>query len=470
MDIREQIRTPQGKYPVLSAALTPGKGGFQEIAFHFCSPSDLEGAAGRRRREASVALESLAFLFDADEGGFSDGVRALEGTDVLALAEKTGPLFGRPQNEALADWVSESMMARDVVAIQKAINQGDYSSLNDQDEYSGGALVVKQKARGGRIENPFAIYIVSFDLQDGGGDAFLRNMPSFPCVKHFSSSGQHDYAIFTAERDEVGVYISVGLLCFELDMDSYDFAIALDAFGVPVGGESHEILMRQVGRMAEHDGEAPVSKYGLSGEIETHFEPLDPSDAPRLKKLVQAVISLRLQGIGIDPFIANEADGFMSFPSFSSYLWYSFSQQLKEVRIGFCEQCGRGYSLASHRGADRKFCSQKCRTKAKNDRTKAQRDKSRELFFEEGRSVAEIVRSVYLDEQGCKTTKSESAKFRSLTQKIQKDLAGYPALKHAVDADLKKRTGAPFARRCIEEGVFTLEEILARAEKLGISR
>lgn len=78
--------------------------------------------------------------------------------------------------------------------------------------------------------------------------------------------------------------------------------------------------------------------------------------------------------------------------------------------------------------------------------------------MEQGLSVAEISQQVY----GKSGEESGASRVRSC-------LRNYPAFKHKVDDELKAGKGAPFVRRCMDEGILSAERVAVRIRELGIA-
>ena len=115
------------------------------------------------------------------------------------------------------------------------------------------------------------------------------------------------------------------------------------------------------------------------------------------------------------------------------------------MKIGLCEVCGKGFSLTGHRGIKRRFCSEECKTKAKNRRRKEATVRVREMFAE-GMSVAQIAAEMY-------------PKDAAVTgeQKVQALLGQWVELKHRLAAEAAAGENRPLALRCAEEGVHVHE-------------
>ena len=84
--------------------------------------------------------------------------------------------------------------------------------------------------------------------------------------------------------------------------------------------------------------------------FEAEDSPLDVADAPVLAALVQAMIAAHLGGAIIDVFQGDAVTGYLAFDSLLSWLWYDFSRTLSKISVGYCERCGKPFSLTGHRG------------------------------------------------------------------------------------------------------------------------
>ena len=166
-------------------------------------------------------------------------------------------------------------------------------------------------------------------------------------------------------------------------------------------------------------------------------------------------MSAHLDGVHVDAFADYEATGNLSFESFLAWLWYDFSKHLSRVSIGYCEQCGKPFSLVGYRGAERRYCSRQCKTDAKNARSKADREASRRMFLQ-GTSVAEIARELY------PTVGADSAAAR-----VRADLSKWVELKHRIDDQIAEvgLAQAELLRRCAVEGLDVKRLVSARRLK-----
>lgn len=467
MDLMDQLRTPQGRFPVKRAICSlEGRSTQASIKFSFDDSGVAQAATGvvKKDKLREFGVEDLAFLYG------SDG--RLDHMLIQELALKTGPLFGANTEEAVADWITESHMAKDVVTLQEVLNgRKPYALINGNIERDHGSLVAKVHVRNKSTSNSFDMFSFTVDIAEGTTSAFFTEMPEFPHFKKFSAPGMYDYAFFDLGEDDFGGYMTVTLFAFKREITAFDFAAALSAFaeGDAASEAGFEVLLeRASAEIGFPVNELPSNYFGLSEELILDPAESSKQDAPHLQKLVHAIISLHLQGIGIDVFRSTESDDFMVFPNYLSYLWYRFSRQLGQVKIGYCEVCGRGFSLAGHRGISRTYCSEQCKTKAKNARVKRQRDKCREMFIEQQLSVSEIAKTVYAEELSGNVRANKRKTPEEAENQVRKNLVGYPAFKHKVDDDLRAGVGAPFVRRCMGEGVLSAEQVAQRISELGI--
>lgn len=467
MDLMDQLQTPQGRFPVKRAICSlEGRSSQASIKFSFDDSGVAQATTGAAKKDKlrEFGVEDLAFLYG------SDG--RLDHMLIQELALKTGPLFGAHAEEAVADWITESHMAKDVITLQEVLNgRKPYALINGNIESDHGSLVAKIHVNSKSTSNSFDMFSFTVNIAEGTTSAFFAEMPEFPHFKKFSAPGMYDYAFFDLGEDDFGSYMTVTLFAFKREITAFDFAAALSAFaeGDAASEAGFEALLERASEEIGFPVNEPPSNYcGLSEELILDPAESSKQDVPHLQKLVHAIISLHLQGVGIDVFRSTESDDFMVFPNYLSYLWYRFSRQLGQVKIGYCEICGRGFSLAGHRGISRTYCSEQCKTKAKNARVKRQRDACRELFIDQQLSVSEIAKTVYAEELSSNVRANKRKTPEEAENQVRKNLVGYPTFKHKVDDDLRAGAGAPFVRRCMEEGVLSAEQVAQRISELGI--
>lgn len=139
MDLMDQLQTPQGRFPVKQAICSlEGKRSQASIKFSFDDSGVAQATTGAVKKDKlrEFGVEDLAFLYG------SDG--RLDHMLIQELALKTGPLFGAHAEEAVADWITESHMAKDVITLQEVLNgRKPYALINGNIESDHGSLVAK---------------------------------------------------------------------------------------------------------------------------------------------------------------------------------------------------------------------------------------------------------------------------------------------------------------------------------------
>lgn len=460
MELLDQLRTAYGRYPVTDAVCETGSLANEPcIRFSFPNAASADAATGKASSK-ELTLDEFAFFTEVTPNGelFVDHVR-LEN-----LARKTGPVFGPAKLEPVKNWVAESFLVSAVLSIQSVVNSaqanpGCLEALYDERKVA----ISKSVLAGGKRNEEFALFSLSFAIDEETAKGIFPVEATFPLVKSYVSNGSYDYVFIGYEEGDRTTLV-IDLFALSREMTLGDFLAAYESFFASLSSnlelqpDAHEALLKQAAYLGIDVSDAAKGTTVFDGSFEVSSVPFCPGDAFHLQKLVHAIASLHLSGVTIDLFQSSETDNFMVFPNYISYLWYRFAHQLGQVEVGYCEVCGRGFSCLKGRGKPRKYCSEKCKTNAKNKRVKDERDLVRKLFLEQGLSVSEIVRQVYGKVGG-----DVSA------SRVQSCLRNYPAFKHKVDDDLKECKGAPFVRRCMDEGVLSAEQVAARIRELGIA-
>ena len=440
LSIVDQVKSSQGRIPVKSARLVGCGSGLREgdIAFVLASPQDLDRTAegGPSARLApKLGLEDLSV---ARRGGF------VTGDEVEEFAVKTGPLFGRSDHESVADWLNVLAIAHNVVTMQEVLNGAKPLS-------AGTMPVSKSVIEAVRTGETFEIFSVAFVLGSDGESDYERLMPELPLLKKFRAGGSYDYAFAAKEVEEGAAILYLLLLSFKREIAASDFGAAV-AYFLDDEDVARRALSLYEGGMSDEGALGLIS--GADDLAVTDLE-VGEADFPHIQRLIYALISLHLEGVRIDVFDSSESDDFMAFDSYLSYLWYDFAKKLGKVRIGYCEQCGKGFSLTGHRGIKRRFCSEACKTKAKNERMRQQRDSVRESFAK-GRSVDEIARALFKTESG------EAARQHVISQ-----LKGWKRLQRDIDAAILLRDERrDLLKRCLDEGVISEEALVERVRAI----
>ncbi|MEG2212094.1 MAG: hypothetical protein RRX88_06405 [Raoultibacter sp.] len=391
MELHDQIKTTRGMLPSKTACF----GSCDEhdlsggcIDFELFSPEEaLSFSPDASVFGGNLALESIGLLLKS--GGDIAEIKKDELRDIATL---TGPLFGISSQESVAAWRCVIMMAHDVIDFQEFVNGNKTLPFAEK-------RVAKTVVENTGTDNEFTIYAVSFEIGSPGASEYEEFLPAFPWFRKFRSEDSFDYVFAQSENVEGDVLLSVFLISFSDEITTFDFAAVLGYL------KHDERIENQVleffGKEAEFDEALQSTEftYGIIATPESlrvREVAIGQGDVPHVQKIIHALISLHLQGIAIDVFCSDENDGFMVFKNYLSYLWYEFSIKLDRVKIGYCEQCGKGFSLSGHRGIPRRFCGEVCKTKAKNARTKKKRDDIR-LCFKAGQPVEDIARAYYPD-------------------------------------------------------------------------
>lgn len=427
MQLHDQIKTPQGQIPTARARIATDEEDRPAIEFTFKTPEDIarEGRLDARSLEAPPSLEELSVIAPGN---------------VEDLARRCGPLFGGSARESLLDWQDAAEVARITVLMQQAVNESLPLDVI-------GDILAKTVVRNAETGNAFSIMAVTSPLSGGSEGAYASRMPALPWFRKFGGEDCYEYVFAAVDEDEHGEYLATLLLSFEREITTVDFVAVLQCF-------FDEGAVRDMLRNARGDVDLldlPSIDDGALGHPTGHdalsasAEQLKAADLDHIQKLIHAIISLHLQDVTLDVFRSAEGDEFLTFGTYLSYLWYSFSRRLGQVKIGLCEVCGKGFSLTGHRGIKRRFCSEECKTKAKNLRRKETTARVREMFAE-GASVAQIASAAYPKD----TADKAEAKVRSL-------LGQWVELKHRLAAEAAAGEDRPLARRCAEEGVRVSE-------------
>ena len=425
MEPLDQLRTQRGEIPPKKVILKNGK---SQVSF---TPFDLrEDKASRARwieKSAKVRLEDLASV---RKGG------------LLGIAQLTGPLFGASLEEPVADWASAVAAAFVATRIQEVVNGKPLALLRSRKK--GGMRDDESEAESVSVEKSIirighsqecSIYTLSFQFPTEDGP-YLNSLPALPWFQRYVREGAYEYAIVTEEpgiSEDVKRVITVTLFSFKREISLADFLVVAEAAcGVVMHPDwlPENVFVPEKSELSR-TGKGVVSKKEVN---------LAEQDIPALGRLVQVIASLHLQGVRIDVFRSLEDDDFLSFDTKLAQLWYRFAKNLDRVKIGYCQQCGRPFSLAGHRGIPRRFCSEVCKTQAKNNRSKETRDNVRKSFLE-GKSVEETARKAY---------PSLSAHLGEA--RVRRELQSWVELKHLAK-EAKRSGNRPFLERLKSEGL-----------------
>ena len=378
---------------------------------------------------------------------------------VLEIAGETGPLFGASAHESLASWTFAMAVAREALTLQEAINGTKPLAVVSASSQRGIHLA-KTKLKSARSRRPFTVYSCSFALGAHGAREYELTMPAFPWFRKFGGQDTFDYAVMTvdsANDDNGTAVLSASLLSFEREITPADFATMCAYFNdEPFDLFDHAASVLPFGREAMEEANQLAVDDGLSVSPELE---LAKADFPHMQRLVHALASIHLERVTLDLFHSTGEDNFMSFPCYLAYLWYEFAQNLGVAKVGYCEQCGQGFSLVGHRGQPRRFCSEACKTKAKNKRTKAKRDQARRQFFQERLPFEEVLRRLPNESRMTDPRKTLQGFLRHAP-------AALPAVREALSHPTAENRA--FVEECLEEHVIDaqeLEQLAARRQR-----
>ena len=414
MDYLDQVKTTQGRILIGDVRLEERDEGVMLIFTppRLADADSTEPNAANNHADAPK-LEDLAFA----------SIRPITQT-----ARQIGPLFGESLRESIFDWQDAASVAFATAQIQDVVNGSKPPATleNNQD----GTAVAKTTITERKTGKQFAIYAVSIPLSAGRKGQYCKHLPAMPWHRRFGGSGV-DYALATI--DETGEIDSliITLLSFPKEISPANFSFILQAFCGLSKLEGSKIAGQQPREQ---------SSFARPDALVAKMASLDENDIPALNRLVQTLASIHLQNVRIDVFRSTTDDDFLLFDTRLSYLWYKFAKNLGNVKIGYCQECGKAFSLAGHRGIDRRFCGQECKTRAKNQRAKASREKARSLYLD-GRSIEEIASSVY-----------PALSSHLGRKKVISDLCTWVELKHR--AREPKKSNRELKQRLIDDEIF----------------
>lgn len=408
-----QTKTSQGFIPFRGATLRDD----ETLEFDVLPARDLMGIAPTRRATVSspAATRDLIELALCSPSAESSDARRTESM-LYAFAQWSGPLFGLSNIESLRAWKYAADVAMLATRFQECTNGSKPISA-----LKALGRVHKQRV----IDSATGACFDEFDVAIAVCGEYRDVVSRRPMIRR-------------AEDDNGVCYVSVERHD-EADLTYLEFVTVRLAEDMDADGLQK--LMRDAG-IAEGDGTvaAPVVE---SDRYVFEDSELCAEDLPAIAALLRAIVSAHLDGVHVDAFADYEATGNLSFESFLAWLWYDFSRRLSRVSIGYCEQCGKPFSLAGHRGAERRYCSRQCKTDAKNARSKADREESRRMFLQ-GASVAQIAQTLY------PTVDANRAAAR-----VRADLSKWVELKHRVDDQIAEVgiAHSNLLRRCVAEGL-----------------
>lgn len=399
--------------------------------------SELNHNAAPKHNERHADLIKLASCVEPT-GNPESPIRVDVG-NIVDFARQTGPLFGVSETEIVRDWAYTAVSALVAVRIQEFLN-GNCNIAKVRAIRQIDKVVISSEADG----SSFIMYSIYLGISGGYAACFK----SLPIIRRIESSDGYFYAFVSATGDAAGAAI-------EFRVFSFDHELTLEDF------KTLKLLLA----LSDDDSRAALQHLKLAPSEQSYYDIapdasivpqsslLNDTDKGALTALVQALVIAHLSGAHVDVFQGSESTGFLSFDSYLSWLWFDFSRKLSTVRIGYCEQCGRAFSLAGHRGMERKYCSEKCKTDAKNEKTRQETIELRRRFAE-GQSVNEI---------------AEATERRP--DYIRKQLSKWTQLKHELEDDLAENgfNGSGLLKRCGSEGL-NLDQLLSSKRKAELKK
>ena len=399
-------------------------GGPSKVTFTFC---DAPAA------QETLSLEDLACCLRASVDLTPEEIYSR----IAQFARRSGPLFGEAEDEALADWQLAIEAAQEALRMQQQVNGTRPWSAESE-------RVAKTKVYDGDGQLLFTHYAYFFTVSGTGAEGYSAMIPKDAWVKIFTKAESRDYlyAMYSDEGGYGGFDICAIACPSSLSPQLLSQALCFVNGMEPTREGLKAIGADKLFAVDIDDLEIAASASGRDGELSYEALPLDKSDALHLQHIVQAVAALHLRRVTVDLFNCDSSGGTLSFDSYLSALWYNFANRLGAVKIGYCQECGAGFSLTGHRGLPKQYCSDQCRTKAKNRREREKVERIRALYME-GSSISAIA-----DELFPKQSK------RMASKAIVSALAKWPKLKRLVREELKEAGEHPLTRRCFEDGVF----------------
>lgn len=410
------------------------------LAFDLYRPvelSELKQNASPMHSERHADLIKLASCVEPT--GNPESPIRMDVDNIVEFARQTGPLFGVRDTELVRDWAYAAVSALVAVRIQEFLN-GNCSIAKVSAIRQIDKVVITSEADG----SSFSMYSIYLGISGGYAACFK----SLPIIRRIESNDGFFYAFVSATGDAAGSVVEFRVFSFghELTLEDFDTLKLLLALSDDDSRTALQHLKLIPSEQSYYD-------IAPNASIVPQNRPLDDTDKGALTALVQALVIAHLSGAHVDVFQGSESTGFLSFDSYLSWLWFDFSRKLSTVRIGYCEQCGRAFSLAGHRGMERKYCSEKCKTDAKNEKTRQETLEIRRRFSL-GQSINEI---------------AETTDRRP--DYIRKQLSKWTQLKHELEDDLAENgfNGSDLLKRCGSEGL-NLDQLLNSKRKSELKR
>lgn len=472
-----QRRSPTGQVTGLDACPAQGSEQMPEskIAAPFSGVLFTPKAETNRKRRsaedphrkpagASMTLLELASCASAGSAIEPDGSMRLQthvkSADLIDFAKKHGPLIarepascvnlcaqGRLQSieESTSLWASAALTAN-IATLAAELASGALPMRNAQKILVGLSHWRLQANEG----KSFELYLIS--RPTSASYAHWLGTPRF--IRREVIGERIGYAFLLG--NETGYppsTLEIALALFAEEPAASDFSVLMRAFDLSIetGAQLAEEASAATGKrnavptQPERPGDHTLTETELS---------FNEEDRPILGLLCRTLAVAHMNDIQVDVFSTDESTGPFVFGSYLSWLWYDFSLGIGQARIHYCARCGKGFSTAGHRGIEKRYCSDRCREAAHNERTAQSKAWARRLFLQKEMSIDAIRKRLFAHEQ--KTTGSE---------RIKKWLSSWPDLKHALDEDIQsKGWGSPLLARCRKEGL-DLDKLLSAKRK-----
>jgi len=434
--IGDQLKTSRGQFPVSSASVELAASGRREVVYRFSEASPTHMA---------FSLEDLA--------GCLRSSRQLEADEICGRIEqfacKSGPLFGEAKSETVADWQLAIYVAQEAMRLQQQVN-GTRPWVPENES------VTKTRVEDEEGNLLFTYYCFAFAIGGEGAQDYSESIPKKMWVRTFSDANSNDYLYAKYQKDEnselfeVYAIVCPSTISPEILVQTLCF---LNESALTEGELSAIGADRLAGRDADELARS-ARAYNRDNAVRYYDQPIGKKDAPHVQHIIQAMAAIHLQRVTIDLFKSDDTDDLLSFDTFLSSLWHRFALQLGSVKVGYCQECGAGFSLTGHRGLPKMYCSNKCRTKAKNRREQEKRDKVRSLYLK-GKSIDDIIHELY---------PGKSA--RATRRDVIGILSTWPQLKHARDAEWEQPGDHPLTHRCLEDGIIDDHQMKLYENKL----
>ncbi|MDD6730096.1 MAG: hypothetical protein PUE02_04125 [Eggerthellaceae bacterium] len=438
IQLGDRLKTCFGSFPITNAQVASDRQGFE---FTF---ADFEVAANKE--PPHIALEDFASALPIRIDK-SDSIKQaqLRGRRLLDLARTCGPIFGNSSKESANSWLEAVTSAQIALTLQEFINgeQGKSKLVEDR--------VLKSSISYAQSSDPlFSLYVLSFQLTNGDDDEYATLLPNEPQLHVFNSSKSNDYVFIAppagSQQPECQVRtFDIALISTSGQLPNEAFTLLVDYFNENESTEGQLIAAARNAGMSIDAGS--IRNLRNNRSLTTSVQPITEGDKQQLQHLVYALISIHLQDVTIDLFRAADETGFLLFNTFLSYLWYGFAKNLGAVKVGYCPVCGKGFALTKHRGPEKKYCSDKCRTIAKNAKTAEHRELLRNRFLQ-GESVAEIARKL-------PNVHNESMAI----DQVVRNLKSWKQLTNIIRQEFANSGSSELAQRSLQEGILSKNRI-----------